>query len=83
MGCGHPATEAECEQILERAARLELKERLGSSDESVIEKEVTATKSALRESMMNDCVGKRITEEAMECIRAATTADEMFGDCFR
>lgn len=83
LGCGRPATEAECEQILERTARLELQERLGGADAKLVEAEVQATKEALRESMMNNCVGKRITDGALACVRAASTAKELTEDCFR
>ena len=82
-GCGRPATEAECEQILERTARLELRERMGEADAKLLDAEVNATKQAMRESMMNNCVGKRITESALECVREAQTTKELTEGCFR
>lgn len=83
LGCGRPATEQECEQILERAARLELKERLGNPDESLVDSEIRTTKQALRESMMNNCVGKRITDRALRCVLSAESSQELAEDCFR
>src|SRR5690606_9764794 len=76
VGCGRPATEAECEQILERTARLELQERLGAADAKLVEAEVQSTKQAMRKSMMEKCVGKRITDGALECVRKAKTSQE-------
>lgn len=83
VACGRPATEEECEQILERTARLELRERMGEADAKLLDAEVNATKQAMRESMMNNCVGKRITERALTCVRDAETTKELTEGCFR
>ena len=81
-GCGHPATVEECEEIIEQVARLELKATLGAANEKAIASEIDATKRALKDSTMKDCVGKRITNKALECVRNAATADEAAEDCF-
>lgn len=81
-GCGHPATVQECEEIIAHVARLEMKANLGASNEKAILAEIDATKRELRDSTMKDCVGKRITNKALECVRKATTADEAAEDCF-
>lgn len=81
-GCGHPASEQECEQILERVARLELKERRPGASEQELEQDVEATKQALRDSTMKNCVGKRITDDAMKCVENATTSKQIIEDCF-
>lgn len=81
-GCGEPATEAQCTEILRRAAELELRGRLEGS-EQLIEEEVASIEKRLREPMMKKCVGKRITESAMQCIRQARSSEELFDDCFR
>jgi len=80
-GCGHSATVEECEFIIERIARLELEKRHQDSPE-VVEAEVHRTKQVLRESTMRDCVGKRITKDAMDCVRNAKTSQEIVEDCF-
>ena len=80
VGCGRPATEAECQEILRIAAQLELKGKLGS--EKLIESEIKEIEKSMREPMMEKCVGKRITDGALACIRAAKDADELFGECF-
>lgn len=81
-GCGHPATVQECEEIVGRVARLELQETLGSANAQAITKEIEATKRALKENTLKDCVGKRITDSALNCVREATTAKEAVEDCF-
>lgn len=81
-GCGHPATVEECEEIIEQVARLELRATLGASNEKAILAEIDATKRELKDSTMKDCVGKRITNKALECVRNAATADEAAEGCF-
>jgi hypothetical protein len=81
VGCGHPATVEECEFIVERIVELELRQRNRGSPE-VVRQEVDKTKEAVRESTMRQCVGKRVTEAAMDCVRNARTAREIVNDCF-
>ena len=52
-GCGRPATEAECEQILERTARLELRERMGEADAKLLDAEVNATKVVAKDGPLS------------------------------
>ena len=79
--CGRPATIGECEEILRRTAELEMKGRLG--DKALIEQEVNAIAESMREQMTKKCVGKRITDDALKCVRSAKTAEELSEDCFR
>ncbi|MBK9000606.1 MAG: hypothetical protein IPM35_33205 [Myxococcales bacterium] len=81
MGCGHPASEAECEEIVERVARLELEKKNPGNAQAVAD-EIEATKKSVRESMLKECVGRRITEKAMTCVRNAKTSKEVVEDCF-
>lgn len=81
FGCGHPATESECEEIVERVARLEL-EKKNPGNPSAVQDEIEATKKSVRDSMLKECVGRRITEKAMTCVRSAKTSKEVVEDCF-
>jgi N-acetylglutamate synthase-like GNAT family acetyltransferase len=81
-GCGHPATVKECEAIVEHVARLELEETLGTRNDNTIKREIEDAKRALKESTLKDCVGKRITKSALECVRTATSAKIAVEDCF-
>lgn len=78
--CGRPATVEECEEIVARIAELEIEQR-GNLPKSEIPAEVEATKASLRETTMKDCAGKRITDDAMKCVRAATASADVI-DCF-
>ena len=81
FGCGHPATESECEEIVERVARLELEKKYPQSPDSVRE-EIEATKKSVRGSMLKECVGRLITTKAMQCVRSAKTSKEVVESCF-
>jgi hypothetical protein len=81
--CGHPASERECQEIVERIATLELAKAGGSSDPKSVSEQIDATKKALSANTLKDCVGKRITERAMLCVRTAKTSQQIVDDCFR
>lgn len=81
FGCGHPASESECEEIVERVARLEL-EKKNPGNPAAVQDEIEETKKSVRESMLKQCVGRRITEKAMKCVRNAKTSKEVVEDCF-
>ena len=82
LGCGHPATVKECDEIVERIARLELEQQPAKVSSDTVTKDVQATQKALRDRTMRDCVGKRITEDAMQCVRNAKTTKELVEECF-
>ncbi|HEY4104965.1 MAG TPA: hypothetical protein VGM44_13800 [Polyangiaceae bacterium] len=82
-GCGHPASDKECQEIVERIATLELEKAGGPSDPKAVGQEVDETKKALANNTLKDCVGKRITERAMQCVRTAKTSSEIVDDCFK
>ena len=80
-GCGHPATVEECEYIVERIARLEIEKR-NPDNPKLVASEVEKTKAAVRESTMNECVGRRITDGALECVKNAKSSEEIVDGCF-
>jgi hypothetical protein len=77
--CGRPATEQECDEIVTRITELELKAR-GMAGNAA--DEVQGTKDALRKTTLRDCVGRRISEKALACVRAATSAEQIVRECF-
>jgi hypothetical protein len=79
VGCGRPVTEQECSEIVGRIAELELKEAARGAD---IASEVKATQAAFHDEAMKDCVGKRVTDDALACVRAATSAKQIVEECF-
>jgi hypothetical protein len=83
VGCGHPATEQECQEIVERVAKLEIQQSKLVSDPTLMRQQIDTTKKSLKETTLKDCVGKRITDRAMNCVRTAKTSQEIVGSCFR
>jgi hypothetical protein len=83
LGCGHPASDQECQQIVERITTLELEKSGGATDPKAVDEQVDETKKALASNTLKDCVGKRITNRAMQCVRDAKTSQQIIDDCFR
>jgi hypothetical protein len=81
VGCGHPATEKECEEIVERVARLELEQAKVGPETMVTE--LKLAKESFKKDMWRRCVGRRVTREAMVCVRNAKSADQIEKECFR
>lgn len=75
-GCGHPATREECEEIFRRSGEVALKEE-HVEDPAVVAERVAAVREARGEELLKQCVGRRITDKAMACVRNAQTAKEM------
>lgn len=78
-GCGHPASVEECEEIVSRIATLELEARQVAAEDR--DEEIQRLKESVRESTMKDCVGNRITDGAMQCVREANSSKEVI-HCF-
>ena len=76
LGCGHPATQAECDEIFNRSAEIELRMQ-NVTDPKLIQERTAAVRAAKGEELIQKCVGKRVTDGAMECVRKATTAEQM------
>jgi hypothetical protein len=76
VGCGHPATEQECEEIFARSAAIELKDQ-NVVDPAEIKRRTDAAREARGKELLAKCVGKRITDDAMACVRKAETAEAL------
>ncbi len=83
VGCGHPATEKECQEIADKVTELELAASPASQDPDTRQEQLERTRSWVKESQLKTCVGRRITEQAMQCVRAAKKAQEITDTCFR
>jgi|NGEPerStandDraft_6_1074524.scaffolds.fasta_scaffold40135_3 hypothetical protein len=80
-GCGRPATLQECEEISARVATLEY-EAASKTGAAPQPDQIQTIRARVRDAMMKGCVGKRITERAMACVRHAKTADAIQKVCF-
>lgn len=79
-GCGRPATQQECDEIVGRIAELEIREGASAAPDEV-EKQVHETKQAFQAKSKRECVGRRITTRALGCVRSAKTAEEIVKVC--
>lgn len=79
--CGRPATLQECEEIANRVATLEY-EAASKSKSPPPPDQIQTIRARVHDAMMKGCVGKRITQRAIQCVRNAKTADTIQKDCF-
>lgn len=80
-GCGRPATLQECEEIETRVATLEY-EAASKTKAPPQPDQIQTIRARVHDAMMKGCVGKRITEHALQCVRSAKSADTIQKDCF-
>jgi hypothetical protein len=74
-GCGRKATREDCETVVDKNVELQLK-ALGVIDPATVAKR----RDEMRGSMKDDidkCVGKRVTDGMMACVKNAETADKI------
>jgi hypothetical protein len=70
-GCGHRATQGDCQLIVDKAVELQLKE-MDLRDAPAIEKREQQVRAEL-EGEIKSCEGRHVTERTLSCVRAATT----------
>ena len=73
VGCGRKATEADCAAIVDRNVEVQMK-KMNIVDPSVIAKKQQEIRGQFSESMKG-CVGRRITDGMMQCVKGADTVD--------
>jgi hypothetical protein len=77
--CGRKATVEDCQRIVKRITELELKNLV---PEQQIGSEVSEAQQTFRQRALSDCVGRRISENALTCVENATTTAALIDDCF-
>lgn len=80
-GCGRPATVEDCEQIVARIAELELKE-VDVSDQTEVKAQIEGAQAAFKDRLMTDCVGRRLRQKSLDCLKQATSAENAVKECF-
>jgi hypothetical protein len=70
VGCGHPATEAECTRVFDRSAELELAAQ-NVTDPTLVTTRVAALRADRGEELIKKCIGRRITADALSCVERA------------
>jgi hypothetical protein len=78
--CGRPATQEDCELIIDRNVELQMKQ-MQITDQAAVDKRKAEIRSAMS-SELKGCVGKRVTDGMMICVKKAQTADEI-DQCLR
>lgn len=75
LGCGRPATDADCQLIIDRNVEVQMR-AMKLEDKSLITKKQEELRSAMKDDL-KDCVGRRVTDGMMRCVREAPTAEEI------
>jgi hypothetical protein len=86
LGCGHPASEAECRVILERIVELELKSQKVNDPAEIAKRRNESLGLAVdggRSDLLDGCIGRHITDRALACVRNAETSAEVTEDCLQ
>jgi hypothetical protein len=84
--CGHPATEAECQVIVERIVELELKAQKVTDPVEIAKRRsesLGTTGDGGKPEALQGCIGKHITDRALACVRSAETASEITDRCLQ
>jgi hypothetical protein len=76
LGCGHPATREECDELFAKNAEIELQTQR-VTDPKVIAERTAAARAADGDAFVGRCIGKRITSRALACVRKATSAEQL------
>jgi hypothetical protein len=85
-GCGHPASEEECQTIVERIIELELKAQNVTDPAEVSKRKGESFgvgDAGASGEVLKGCVGKHITDRAIACVREATSASEITDRCLQ
>jgi len=85
-GCGHPASEAECQTIVERIVELELKAQHVTDLEEIVKPRTESlglSNESGRAEVLKGCIGKHITDRALACVRNAETASDITDHCLQ
>jgi len=80
FGCGRHATTADCELIVDRMVEVKLKAKNITDPDTIAKMKADLRKDA--DADMQGCVGRRITDSAMACIKKADTQDAII-KCLR
>ena len=79
-GCGRKATEADCAAIVDRNVEVQMR-KMNITDDAAIAKKQQEIRGQFSESMKG-CVGRRITDGMMACVKQAPTV-EAIDACMR
>jgi len=73
--CGRPATEEDCQLIVNKSVELQMKE-MSRVDSPSIKKREEEVRAQLGEEI-KACEGRHVTERTLACVRSASSAQEL------
>jgi len=79
--CTREATEADCQLIVDRNVELQMK-AMNNPDPTAIEKKQEEMRQEMKDDLRAGCIGRRVTDAMMKCVRNAKTTDEI-SQCLR
>ncbi len=71
VGCYREATLSDCQLIVDRTAELKMRDQAKVADPELVKKKQIEFRKELEEAMKTECVGRRISESTMTCVRNA------------
>ncbi|HVH46940.1 MAG TPA: hypothetical protein VM925_31570 [Labilithrix sp.] len=74
-GCGRKATRADCEALVDKNVEVKLKAD-GVTDPPLVQKRKDELRASLRDDI-DRCVGKRVTDGMLSCVKGAETAEQI------
>jgi len=80
--CGRTATEADCQLIVDRNVELQMKAMNLTDPDAIGKKQAEFKSDPEMKAQLEACVGRRVTDGMMKCVRSAVTADEI-SQCMR
>jgi hypothetical protein len=75
LGCGRKATRADCELVVDKNVEVKLKAD-GMNDPALIQKRKDELRASLKDDI-DKCVGKRVTDGMLACVKNAETAEQI------
>ena len=75
VACGRKATEADCDLIIDRNTEVAMK-AINITDHTAIAKKQAQIRTDMKEEL-KDCVGRRISDSIIACVRAAQSTDDI------
>lgn len=78
--CGRPATREDCELIIDRNVELQMKQ-MQITEQAAIDKRKAEIRASMSDQLKG-CVGKRVTDKMISCVRTAASAEEI-DQCLR
>lgn len=75
LGCGRKATREDCELVVDKNVEVKLRAD-GMTDPDVVKKRKDELRASLKEDI-DKCVGKRVTDGMLTCVKGAETAEQI------